>query len=328
MSKLSVGILGAGQIVAEAHLPVLNALAEVDLAWIMDVDRTRAKNVAASFGCRAVPPPSSPRDLPHADVVLVAIPYGARHPYIEALATSGVALYVEKPFALTLAEHDRYTSLAAPERIACGFQRRMSPALPVLQTLVADELMGPLQRIEVEFGRPGLVTGGRYSGNLAMAGGGVLFEVGVHPLDFALHAVKATSVSVDRVEMQRHDGFDIHTDAGLTVGMANGATVPFDLVVTNLRFTNMSVVFTFSSGQASVEIFGDNVVKVGKREGSHAFALSALHSNNAMTSAQFFAKFWRSFLAGIADCSPNSTSAANSRLTTSAVEQLYRMGSR
>ena len=87
--RVAVGVLGAGQIVAESHLPVLAALAEAEVAWVADADHARAKLIAHSFGTRAVRLGDDPTSLPKVDVTLIAIPYGAREPFIRALTARG-----------------------------------------------------------------------------------------------------------------------------------------------------------------------------------------------------------------------------------------------
>ena len=58
------------------------------------------------------------------DICLLTVPYGVRSKYIEACALKKKALYVEKPFAINLQEHQHYCSLFTPANLAVGFQRR------------------------------------------------------------------------------------------------------------------------------------------------------------------------------------------------------------
>src|SRR5579871_763292 len=109
--RYRVGVIGAGAIAFGSHVPVLLNTAGAAIAWIMDRDEKRARRVARCFGV-----PHARGDLetlPDADVVLVTIPYGARAPLYEALGRRFPAIYVEKPLALTLAEHDRLCALWA-----------------------------------------------------------------------------------------------------------------------------------------------------------------------------------------------------------------------
>ena len=47
-NKLTVGIVGAGDVVNKSHLPVLLVLDETTVAWGTDVDESRAQRVARS----------------------------------------------------------------------------------------------------------------------------------------------------------------------------------------------------------------------------------------------------------------------------------------
>ncbi|MCB1022651.1 MAG: Gfo/Idh/MocA family oxidoreductase, partial [Acidobacteria bacterium] len=96
---IRIGIVGAGDIVRAVHLPVLLAMPQAQVEWLCDVDTNRAKTMSKAYGPRAVEAPRDPGDLPEADVVLLATPYGVRRPYYEALRARGTAIYVEKPFA-------------------------------------------------------------------------------------------------------------------------------------------------------------------------------------------------------------------------------------
>ena len=46
---LTVGIIGAGDVVAKAHLPQLLALEQVSVSWVTDIDSQRAKRVAKNY---------------------------------------------------------------------------------------------------------------------------------------------------------------------------------------------------------------------------------------------------------------------------------------
>jgi hypothetical protein len=91
--KTSIGIVGAGSIVAKLHIPVLLNTPGVGISWITDVDVQRSRRLAKDFDLHEVRLPN-PSDVPDADIVLLAIPYGARPAYYEALCTrqSGVPL--------------------------------------------------------------------------------------------------------------------------------------------------------------------------------------------------------------------------------------------
>src|ERR1035441_3290315 len=148
----SLGIVGAGEIVANLHLPVLKAISDVRIAWITDINHQRAKSLGRAFGVLAVPLPADLLALPEAEIVLLAIPYGVRAPYYEALRDRPCALYVEKPFAKSMEEHLAICGNRQPFQIACGFQRRSLASVGLVKSLIEDQTMGPLQRVEFGLG--------------------------------------------------------------------------------------------------------------------------------------------------------------------------------
>jgi hypothetical protein len=89
-------VIGAGEIVRNAHLPAVLALPDARVDWVVDRDERKARLLARSFGVGHVPLPSDLAALPAAAVVLIAVPYGVREPMYEALSSRS-ALYVEKP---------------------------------------------------------------------------------------------------------------------------------------------------------------------------------------------------------------------------------------
>src|SRR5262245_29571325 len=195
-ARIGVGIVGAGEIVARAHLPVLTNMPDVRVAWICDRDARRAASVAKAFGVSFAPLPSAPADLPAADVVLLGIPYGARWAYYEALAARDAALLVEKPLFRSVARHERLCAAWPDHALGHGFQRRSQGVVRLCRDLVADDTFGPLRRLELGLGSPGAVTHGRYFASPELSGGGILFETGVHGIDALLYLSRARAARV------------------------------------------------------------------------------------------------------------------------------------
>ncbi len=71
---LTVGVFGAGDVVAKSHLPCLAALDRFDIEWIADVDSKRGAMVAENYSTNFYRFSERLSELPHTDIVLVAIP--------------------------------------------------------------------------------------------------------------------------------------------------------------------------------------------------------------------------------------------------------------
>jgi len=322
---LTIGVVGAGQIAADTHIPSMLLLAGAKLTWIVDSDDKRARRVAKSFGVPHARMPSDLAELPKADVVLLAVPYGVRAPYYAAFSRSGTAVYVEKPFARTAEQHEKQCALYRPERLGVGFQKRCSAATRTMEDIIETGAFGSLREVSVELGRPGVSTAGRYSADLSLAGGGFLFEVGVHLIDFVLYVSHALDVEVTSGEMLLDRGFDIHTDAIARMTMKGGKRSEFKLLITNLRHTSMEVTFEFDSAIVRVNPFGDRRIRVRARRGTTEYELGGEATEYPLTPPQTFYEHWSLFLDGVRTGRPNLTSASQSRLTTALVEQLYRL---
>lgn len=324
--KHTVGIIGAGQIVLDAHLPALRTIANVEVAWIVDKDFDRASRAGRSFHVRAVPLPADVRDLPDADIVLLAIPFGVRPQLYPSLSERFRAVYVEKPLARTLVEHDTLCALFSPDRLAGGYQKRSWGPVRAIREVIRSRLFGRLQSIKMGFGGPGTRAGGGYSSSLQMAGGGILFEVGVHYLDIALHVADAVAVGASKVRMVKHDGFDVETEATMSLKTGAGDEIALELLVSSLRYTSMNHMFLFEHAKLAFASVGGGEMTVSPVGGGQAFTLDGPLAQHPRTSNQIFHAHWSRFVEGIGSGQANATSALDSRVTTQAVEQLYLHG--
>ena len=96
---LSVGIVGAGEIVSRIHLPVLSACEDIRIAYVADKNPEAARSVAGSYKVAPVTVADNLDMLPQTDVVLLAVPVTARLPYYELFAKRGTSVLAEKPLA-------------------------------------------------------------------------------------------------------------------------------------------------------------------------------------------------------------------------------------
>jgi predicted dehydrogenase len=322
--RVTVGIVGVGQVATDAHLPVLLGLGDVRVAWVVDANDRKAELVARAIGVRPIRLPRDVRHLPDADVVLLAIPYGARVPYYEEFGKRGTAVYAEKPFAVSRADHDRIEKIFPAHHLGCGFQRRSSAAVRRLREVVSVELFGKLLTARVEFGGPG-TRGGSYYWDLGLAGGGVLLEVGVHALDAVLFVSEATEVRTTNVRMVREHGFDVHTEATVEVAVDPVRTFELEVLVSSLQFTAMTNLWRFEHATVAHAVVQEGdalwVTPVG-RTGQH-FRLNGNGPDYPRTNAQQLNEHWTQFLEAVRSGQPNYTNASAVALTSSLVGQLY-----
>jgi predicted dehydrogenase len=269
--------------------------------------------------------PQQLADLPQADVMLLGIPFGVREPYYEALRSREVALYVEKPIALTLREHRRLCDWFADSRLACGFQRRLWAPTQLVRRILADRLFGGLREVRFGFGDPGIVVSGKYSADPRLASGGILAETAVHGIDALLYILDATSVRLDSVRMICDGGFDLHTEARLSAITSSGE-IDWELKVSCLEETINQLEFICDTATFSYSLFGDGAITVKPHGAAGQYVLSPERAMQPFTAAQTFHAFWSLFLSGVRTGQVNETAASQSLLTTAVLEGLYEQG--
>src|SRR5271169_267777 len=96
--KMKIGIVGAGDITRNVHLPVLQGMNDVQIEWLFDKNEARAESLAAAYGVPRIARFDA-NELRSVDAVLLAIPVDFRRSYLVALSENGLAAFCEKPFA-------------------------------------------------------------------------------------------------------------------------------------------------------------------------------------------------------------------------------------
>lgn len=325
-NPFTLGIIGAGNVVSANHLPVLKAMPDVQVSWITDKDTRRATRVAQAYGV-------TERDLasldefPRTDAVLLAIPFGVREPFYRALAERGDAVYVEKPFARTVAAHHRLCSLFTDYQLACGYNRRSWGLVQFCKQIVETRLFGKIRHVRFGFGSAGGITaGGHYTADPAIAGGGMLFETGVHGIDTLLYCLNAQAAKVTSGKLVMDEGHDIHCEAILSLEDGDGDTIPFEIEVSRLKNTIERVELHFDNCMATFGLFGlAPELRVQSTRGKLQTILTDRNNLYPFTWNQTLGEFWKAFLTGLESRQANYTAANRSVLTTDVVEQLYGM---
>lgn len=322
---LTVGIIGVGNVVDKSHLPTLLALGEVSVSWVTDIDDSRATQVAQKYRVKKLRMPEKLEEIPITDIVLLAIPYGVREPYYKVLKKRGTAIYVEKPVARTAAEHVQLNTQFCHSKFAIGFQRRSLGAVSLLKRMVLTQVFGGLKRIEFRHGGTANVFSGKaFSSDPKLAGGGVVFEHGIHGLDLALFISGATSADSYRVNTIIEKGFDVHAEGLIT--LSNRSNVfDLDFKVTWLTEVLEGLTFFFDNAVVSMPI-GNPAVVIKSLNGQILMSLTDSTILHPSTGFQSLGEFWRNFIIAIKNRTENYTSTSSYLLTTEVIENIYLMG--
>jgi predicted dehydrogenase len=322
--KYRIGIIGAGSIVESCHLPVLKNLDNVTIDWVFDKNAARSNLLSKMF---KVPVISDwENGIQKIDICLVTIPYGVRSPYLEKLAEAGKAVYVEKPFALTVSEHDSWASKFADHMFAVGFQRRFYKIVQDLNSIVKSKVFGKLSKIVLRQGNFSLKGGGGYLSDVNLAGGGVIVESGIHCLDQLLMVTSAEDIIVDSVESVCVGGIDYDTIFKSQIRASDGS-IHVDAHMTTLQNLDNGIEFEFDQAIVRTNLTPDAVVSVQTPDGN-SFLLarcdSGIDTEDFSSSViGSFGCFWTSYISSLDSKKANKTSYRTSILTTKWIQEIY-----
>ncbi len=229
MSRLGIGIIGAGSI-ARAHAAAYAQFAnECQMVAVADVFAERAKEFAQQLGSEVQAYDNALRLLEREDVHLVSIctpPFTHTELTLAALQ-AGKHVWVEKPIAPSLAECDNMISAAEQAgRVLAGvFQNRYRPEYQRAKALMRSGELGRLVLAKADC----LWWRGRnyyevwWRGTWEKECGGVTINHAVHHIDLLLWLVGETVVSVfAEMDTFTHD-VEVEDLSCAVLRFANGA---------------------------------------------------------------------------------------------------------
>ncbi|SEF14582.1 Oxidoreductase family, NAD-binding Rossmann fold [Rhizobiales bacterium GAS191] len=326
--QVSVGIVGAGVIVQTIHLPVLLATPNVRVAWIVDASEALAGNVAKAFGIPFAPMATIASCLERCDVALIGIPNAPRGPYFEMAAEKGVAIVAEKPFAINLRDHQKFQRLFSPNRIACGYQRRMFSTSRFLRDAVSSGCFGPLRRIVTSDGGRTTRTGNssKYHDLPPNRGGGILLNLGCHALDLAVFVTQTNAHSVDHKRVEFDDGVDREVSARISLSALSAqlqGLYELDLTISWLTEQRNTIELHFDKTILKASTAPSAMVSVHCAQTSRLLGMLDTSANGgAVTVNQAVFQVWSEFLAGLESGAPSPLAASNSETTAAIMDDV------
>jgi predicted dehydrogenase len=330
LKPVTVGIVGAGDIARKVHLPVLQSMGGVQVAWIYDKSEARARQLAAAYAVAALPA-CTPADLPPTDVILLAVPVEARAAYLDALASGETGVLCEKPFATVSSEHRRISELYPAYRLGCGYMRRFYDSTRTLRHLIAEQWFGRLIRMRIAEGNRSRGSGSDSSfldSAQPSTSSGVLTDLGSHSIDLAVHLTQGRDFRVRKCELVLDGRIDRRASASvdLVTGAEGAAAVELEYCVSWLDPQPNRLELEFERATVFCGIGPASEVFVGDpRRPAHAFRIVA-PVRGASTANQAFYLEWRNFLDGLAAREESLISARSAFLTTALVEALHDRG--
>lgn len=231
MDPVRYAVVGYGLAGSAFHAPIIAATEDAQLAAVVArSDEARAAVLSRYPGTAVVAPVA---DLPaHGiEVAVVATPNPTHAPLAHELISAGISVVVDKPLAtdtasgVALIEHAQTSGVS----LTCYQNRRWDGDYLTVRRLMEQGHLGRVHRFESRFERwrPAVAAGWKEQSG---PGSGVLFDLGPHVIDQAIHllgpvaeaggwvrAVRPDAVVADDafVELQHDSGAVSHLSVSL-----------------------------------------------------------------------------------------------------------------
>lgn len=189
MEELRVGIIGAGGIAQERHIPALIALKnKVVITAVCDVNETKAQEAATEYG------------IPHffkeyeemfstiaIDAVVICTPNKFHTAITITALEAGAHVLCEKPMAMTTTECRAMADAAksAGKLLSIGYHYRHTDAARMAKEAMQAQQIGDPLVTRIQAMRRRKVPGWGVFTNKELQGGGSLIDYGCHFIDLA-----------------------------------------------------------------------------------------------------------------------------------------------
>jgi predicted dehydrogenase len=249
LSEVRFGFIGAGQI-SYWTADALKKHPHARLLAACDPSGERLKALADKHGiestCTVAGELLANKSV---DAVYIATPNKYHASLAIQALEAGKHVMLEKPFAMNAGEAETVIAAAkaAGRVLTVGMNQRFTPDSQKIKHLVEKGALGEIYHAKAYwFRRTGIPKFGTWFVSREMAGGGSLFDIGVHMLDLCLYTINNFSpVSVAGVAYTKFGSrglgeggwgmsdrsdvvFDVDDSSSAFIRFANGATVTLD----------------------------------------------------------------------------------------------------
>ncbi|NUT94475.1 MAG: Gfo/Idh/MocA family oxidoreductase [Saccharothrix sp.] len=222
LRPLRTGLLGYGIAGRVFHAPLIAATPGLDLAAVVTTDPSREADVRTRYPSTAVVPTVEDLFALELDLIVVATPNRTHVPLALAAIEAGLPVVVDKPLAGSAADARRVLKAAEYRDVPLTvFQnRRWDSDFLTLRSVLPS--LGEVTRFESRFERwvPEVWDNWREFGAPDEAGG-LLYDLGAHLVDQALHLfgpVTSVYCELDR----RRPGVEVDDDVFVALTHAGG----------------------------------------------------------------------------------------------------------
>ncbi|ADH65898.1 MULTISPECIES: Gfo/Idh/MocA family oxidoreductase [Nocardiopsis] len=224
--ELHVALIGYGKGGEVFHAPLIDAVPGLRLSAVVTGNPDRRRAAEARYPGVTVYPNVAElwADAERYEIAVVTTPNDTHAPLAQAALEAGLAVVVDKPFALTALQARELTDLADKlGRVLTVYQnRRWDADFLTLWGLIEEGRLGRVHRFESRFERwrPQAKGTWRESGGVE-AGAGLLYDLGPHLIDQAVNLFGPVSSVYAEIDARR-EGVNADDDVFLALDHARG----------------------------------------------------------------------------------------------------------
>ncbi|MDC3184599.1 Gfo/Idh/MocA family oxidoreductase [Candidatus Pelagibacter sp.] len=318
---IKIGIIGMGNVAWNVHLPVLLARKDVKVCWACDKELNfesalNKKNIPMFKELRAA--------IKHekCDVALLSTAYSEREKIFEQIKDKFEGIYFEKPFALSLKEHDYFSGYFKNYGITIGYQRRHMGIVKTMRHIINQKIFGPLVSVKIDFGDIYYNFDG-FRSQKKKSGGGIFLEGGSHWIDAVLFTTLAKDVRNFKSNKKIDSDLDIEAKGSFTIINYEDLDFNCDFYITNLENTSNTIKYAFKNCTVDLSLFeNDSDLRISS-ENKKLIIKDDEFSNFPSKSLEVGWSFWDEFLNSFKNKIDSKISAKNFILTSKVIELFY-----
>ncbi|HTP78984.1 MAG TPA: Gfo/Idh/MocA family oxidoreductase [Bacteroidota bacterium] len=186
MNKVRYGIVGYGRFAERAIAPAIKAAPNSELVAIQKRSLVEAQAKAKEGGIPlAFDTAEKLAAHPDIDAVFIVSANSGHYPETLAAARAHKHVLVEKPMALNVREAEKMVAVCKENnvRLMVGHMVRLSPLVRRVRELIRAGFVGSVTFVRTEFVYDGRRSHRAWLVDQSVAGGGPLFDIGVHCID-------------------------------------------------------------------------------------------------------------------------------------------------
>jgi len=234
MEKVRLALIGCGNVAQVVHLPVLEHMADVEIAAVVDPDKRKAQavaargNIPASFtSLDALLASPIARDLHAIDL---CTPTDTHRPLAIQAMEAGLDVLVEKPIARTAKEAREMVACAEKHgrKLMVGMNNRFRPDTMLLKTFIEKNELGKIFYIKSGWLKQ-QSSSSPWHQQKEKSGGGVILDLGIAMLDLGLWLLNYPDVQTVSASTYHQQTKKVEDSAAIFVRVSGDVTFSIEV---------------------------------------------------------------------------------------------------